>query len=50
MKYCSGDCSGPFHWMSWLPLWGITDPCNREAFGAEIHPAPKVYLKETPAT
>lgn len=27
---------------SWLPLWGITDPCNRETFGAEIHPALKV--------
>lgn len=44
MKQCSGNCSEPFHWMSWLPLWGITDPYNksREAFGAEIHPAPKV--------
>lgn len=23
-------------------LWGIPDPCNREAFGAEIHPALEV--------
>lgn len=30
------------HWVSWLTLWGITDPCNREAFGAEIYPALKV--------